>query len=257
MLDTIKPIKAESLKDICIKRFEELILSGRLPVGEKMPPERELAVQLGVSRPVIHEALVDIAAKGMVSMIPRVGTIVNDYRREGSVAMLTSLISYHNGRLEPKLLDSLLAMRLLFEKENARLAAVHRTRQQMEEFYETIKQEEAVDHDDIDLITEIDFNFHHLIAMATDNVSYPMLLNSFRPVYTSLSGQFFEVPEVVPEVFAFHREMVDALEVKDEQASVDIMHRMLVHGEDRLKDIISTQGGGYEHDPTKTGRSEN
>ena len=51
--------------------------------------------------------------------------------------------------------------------------------------------------------------------------------------------------------------MVDALELKDAQASVDIMHRMLVHGEDRLKDIISAQGGVYEHDPTKTGRSEN
>ena len=83
MQELLKPIRTESLKDIFIKRFEELILSGTFPVGQKLPSERELAFQLGVSRPVVHEGLVDLAAKGMVTLIPRVGTIVNDYRQEG------------------------------------------------------------------------------------------------------------------------------------------------------------------------------
>ncbi len=239
MLDMIKPVKAESLKTVCIKRFEELILSGKLPVGKKLPPERELAAQLGVSRPVVHEALVEIAAKGLVSMIPRIGTVVNDYRREGSVAILTSLIGFHNGQLYPKLLESLLAMRMLMEKENAKLAAVNRTREQMLQFKEIIKQEEEVDHKNIAQITEIDFDFHHLVAMATDNLSYPMLLNSFRPVYTSLSGQFFQDTDVIPVVFNFHKEMVDALEKQDDVKAVDVMHRMLIHGEERLREIIS------------------
>ncbi|MBW2220467.1 MAG: FadR family transcriptional regulator [Deltaproteobacteria bacterium] len=239
MLDMIKPVRTESLKAVCIRRFEELILSGKLPVGKKLPPERELAVQLGVSRPVVHEALVEIAAKGLVSMIPRIGTVVNDYRREGSVAILTSLISYHNGMLDPKLLESLLAMRMLMEKENAKLAASNRTSEQMLQFKEILKQEEKVDHKNIAQITEIDFDFHHLVAMATDNLSYPMLLNSFRPVYTSMSGQFFQDPDVIPEVFSFHKEMVDALEKKDGVKSVDVMHRMRIHGEERLREIIS------------------
>jgi DNA-binding FadR family transcriptional regulator len=104
MQELLKPIKSESLKDICVARLEELILSAKLPIGQKLPSERELALQLGVSRPVVHEGLVDLAAKGLVTMKPRVGTVVNDYRKEGSLFLLTALVNYHQGQLDPNLL---------------------------------------------------------------------------------------------------------------------------------------------------------
>ena len=119
MQELLKPIKSESLKDICVARFEELILSGKLTVGQKLPSERELALQLGVSRPVVHEGLVDLAAKGLVAMKPRVGTVVNDYRKEGSLSLLNSLVNYQQGRVDTDLLNSLLEMRMLFEVETA------------------------------------------------------------------------------------------------------------------------------------------
>jgi len=129
MQELLKPIRTESLKDVFINRFEKLILSGTFPVGQKLPSERELALQLGVSRPVVHEGLLDLAAKGLVTLIPRVGTIVNDYRKEGSLSLLTSLVNYHQGDLEPELLTSLLEMRFLFEVETARLTALNRTKE--------------------------------------------------------------------------------------------------------------------------------
>ena len=51
----IEPLHVESLKDACIARLEELILSGELKAGERLPAERNLAVRLGVSRPVLPE----------------------------------------------------------------------------------------------------------------------------------------------------------------------------------------------------------
>ncbi|MFZ5570806.1 MAG: FadR/GntR family transcriptional regulator [Thermodesulfobacteriota bacterium] len=239
MLDMLKPVKTRSLKEVCAHRLEEWILSGVLGVGQKLPPERELAQKLGVSRPVVHEALVDIAAKGLVSLIPRVGTVVNDYRREGSIALLTSLLTYHQGRLAPKLLDGLLAMRILFEVENARLAALNRTQEQLRSLREIILAEEAADPGDIDRLTRLDFDFHHLIAMATDNQSYPLLLNSFKPVYTNLSGQFFREPGVVPIVIAGHHELLDALAERNQQQAMAAMRRLLEHGEERLRVIIT------------------
>ena len=134
MQGLLKPIRTESLKEVFINRFEELILSGKISVGQRLPSERELAVQLGVSRPVVHEGLLDLAAKGLVTMIPRVGTIVNDFRKEGSLSLLTSLVNYHQGGLEPHLLGSLLEMRQLFEVESARLAAHHRNREHLSQF---------------------------------------------------------------------------------------------------------------------------
>ena len=75
-----------------------------------MTPERELAVMLRVSRPVVHEGLVDLAAKGLVTLIPRVGTLVNDYRKDGSLAFLASFLNTPEGKLEPGLLDNILSL---------------------------------------------------------------------------------------------------------------------------------------------------
>ena len=239
MLDGLGPVKTDSLKDVCIKRFEGLILSGAFAAGEKLPPERELAKRLGVSRPVVHEALVEIAAKGLVTITPRKGTMVNDFRRQGSVSLLISLLEYHDGKLDARLLDGLLTMRLLVEIENVRLAARHRSDAQLEEFNNILHQETTADHTDIENITQLDFEFHLIVAIATDNLLYPLLLNSFKPVYTNLSGHFFQDPTVVDVVFDFHKKIGAAIGDQDEQHAADLMHQMLSHGEDRLRKIIA------------------
>ena len=53
-----------------------------------------------MSRPVVHEGLVDLAAKGLVTLKPRVGTVVNDFRKEGSLAILNSIINYQQGEID-------------------------------------------------------------------------------------------------------------------------------------------------------------
>jgi len=235
MQELLGPIRTDSLKDVFIRRFEDLILSGKFPVGQKLPSERELALQLGVSRPVVHEGLVDLAAKGLVTMIPRVGTLVNDYRKEGSLSILTSLVNYHQGNLEPGLLVSLLEMRLLFEVETARLAALHRDRDQLESFRTLLLEEDRINQRDVGAICELDFDFHHLIALASGNHIYPLLLNSFRHCYANLAGQFFSDPTVLSIVFDFHKKMVKAIQDKNETSAARIMRRMLDHGAEHLK----------------------
>ncbi|MEN6475553.1 MAG: FadR/GntR family transcriptional regulator [Syntrophaceae bacterium] len=243
MKDMLKPIKTDSLKEVFIARFEELILSGKFAIGQKLPSERELAQQLGVSRPVVHEGLVDLQTKGLVSMRPRVGTVVNDYRSEGSLAILSSLIDYHQGRFEPKLLESLLAMRRLIEIETARLAAKNRTREHLAALDAIIKQEQRIDHDDIDTLTRLDYAFHHQIAMASANMVYPLFLNSFKEVYTNLSGQFFSDPRVAPAVKDSHKRIAQAIADKDAEAASMIMAKILTHGERHLKAVVARQGG--------------
>jgi len=238
MKEIFEPIKAARLKDVFIERFEELILSGKLAIGEKLPSERELALQLGVSRPVVHEGLIELTFKGLVSMKPRVGAVVNDYRKQGSLALLTSLLNYHRDGIEPNLLSSLLDMRKLIEVETARLAALNRSADQLRVLRDLLDREEAAGSGEIDRIAGLDFDFHHQIAMATGNMIYPLLLNSFRELYTSLSGRFFSDPKVVPEVFSFHRKLVEAIEKKNEKTAVKVMKCLLDHGEEHLQSML-------------------
>jgi GntR family transcriptional regulator, transcriptional repressor for pyruvate dehydrogenase complex len=235
MIELLKPLKTESLKEVFISRFEGLILSGKFSIGQKLPSERELALQLCVSRPVVHEGLVDLASKGLVSLKPRVGTVVSDYRREGSITLLNSLLNYHHGRLSPEILQGMMDMRRLLEKETARLGAVNRTDEQLEELKALASEELATRPSEIDKVIELDYRFHHLIAMASGNVIYSLFLNSLREVYTNLSGEFFADPGMAPAVSRFHIKMVGAFEKKDSISAVKIMNNILDHGEERLK----------------------
>ncbi|MEN6447530.1 MAG: FadR/GntR family transcriptional regulator [Syntrophaceae bacterium] len=238
MMQLLEPLKAESLKDVFITRFEDLILTGKIAIGERLPSERELALQLGVSRPVVHDGLVDLAAKGLVTMRPRVGTVVNDYRREGSLAILTSLINYQEGGLDPALLDSLLDVRELVEIETARLASVNRTKEHLRALRDILRKEKASQAGDVRNITGLDFSFHHTIGMASGNLIYPLLINSFKPVYMNFTSLFFSDPGVVPSTLSFHARLVEAISGKDSLRAVEIMTETLRHGEQHLRALL-------------------
>jgi DNA-binding FadR family transcriptional regulator len=235
MQEPLEPLQTNSLKEVFVQRFEDLILSGQIAVGQKLPSERELALQLGVSRPVVHEGLVVLEAKGLVKMVPRVGTVVNDFRSEGSLALLTSLVQYQQGRIEPELLESLLQMRLLFETEAARMAASARSEDQLAAFDDLLAQEAQADPADVKALSALDFQFHHLVSMASGNLVYPLLLNSFKGCYLNLARQFFTEPAVVSKVFDYHNQLVAAIASGDGLTAADIVTQMLKHGALHLK----------------------
>jgi DNA-binding FadR family transcriptional regulator len=234
----LQPIKIPSLKEACITQLEELILTGELQMGARLPSERDLAAQLNVSRPILHEALVDLESKGLLKITPRHGTRVNDFRRSGSLALLSSLLNYHNGNLDPHFSNNLIDMRLLIEMETARLAALHRTPAQLEEFRDLLQQEAQTSAEDLEALISLDFSFHLLIAIASGNLIYPLIINSFRSVYTSLTGAFFQRISdnlILQTVHTYHRQLVDAIERQDADVCANIMSEMLKHGESILK----------------------
>lgn len=233
----IQPLQVESLKDACISRLEQLILSGDLKAGEHLPAERDLALKLGVSRPVLHEALVDLAAKGLVTIQPRRGVVVNDYRQSGSMAILSSLLSYHQGEFDPAFTSSLFEMRMLVESETARLAALKTTPEQLARLLELVAAEKTADRNDIATLTRLDFDFHLQIGLASQNHIYPLILNSFNAVYTHFTGLFFEGchgSSVLDEVFNFHQQLVDSLHQGNPEDAARIMTALLAHGSKHL-----------------------
>lgn len=236
MPPSLAPLSVESLKDAFVSRFEHMILSGELSIGEKLPSERDLARQLGVSRPVVHEGLVDLVNKGLVTMTPRRGAVINDFRRKGSLSLLNSLVNYEGG-LDPSLLLGLLDLREVVEVEIARLAARRRSQVQLE-IIEGIVAAESDALQDAAAYGDLDFEFHLQLAMASANPVYPMLLNSFRPVYRHLTRRFFSITGSARETHRFHEAIAAAVGAGDENETVDTVGRMLAHGRRMLLSII-------------------
>jgi hypothetical protein len=73
----------------------------------------------------------------------------------------------------------------------------HRTDEHMAAFAELLRNEVNLGRSDLAAWTAIDFDFHHLIAIASGNLLLPLLLNSFRPLYTNLSSRFFSLNAAV------------------------------------------------------------
>ncbi|MBI9050591.1 MAG: FadR family transcriptional regulator [Anaerolineaceae bacterium] len=238
----VQQIQLPSLKEACVQQLETLILSGELRMGERLPPERDLAAQLNISRPILHDALVDLETKGLLEIIPRRGTYVSDYRRNGSLAILSSLLNYHDGSLNQELMGSMLEMRLLIESETGRLAAVNRTEEQLKEFQIILDDEKSTPCNEVQTLTNLDFAFHHLIAIASGNQIYPLILNSFRTVYTSITGDFFSKyydTSVIRTVHQFHQNIIEAIQRQDVEGTHQLMIKMLNHGETYLKGDVS------------------
>ncbi|MBN1119402.1 MAG: FadR family transcriptional regulator [Bacteroidales bacterium] len=239
MNDLFEPIKTDSLKDVFVSKFEQHILSGKLPIGEKLPSERELVNQLKISRSVVHAGLLDLAAKELITIKPGAGATVNDFKKEGSLSILLPLVNYHGLRLQASTQKDILAIRLLFETEAARLSAQNRTDQHLENLLKYISEEDNTEQINPKEIAELDFEFHLVIMEASGNFFFPLLLNSFKPIYLHLVELFYSNTSVYDTVLSFHKELYSAIEQQNETESKKIMTKLLKHGAEHLEQIIN------------------
>lgn len=223
-----------SLKETCLAAVETMILSGELGVGEKLLPERDFAAKLGVSRPVLHEALVELSLKGLVTISPRHGVIVNDFRKNGSMLLLDSLLTYQHFKLSENVWQNMFDFRRLIEGETAWLAAQKRTKEQLSKLNAILDEEDKIDCSSPEKLTELDFSYHLEIAQISGNIIYPLLINSFKEAYTSYTHAFFKnniCSPIIAEVFRYHSQLVHAITESKPDLAKEIMIAMLGHGQ--------------------------
>jgi DNA-binding FadR family transcriptional regulator len=236
--ENFSPILPRSLKDEFIERFETLILSGKFRPGDRVPSERDLGVLFGISRPVVHEGLRTLESRGLVTIESRKGVRVNDYRREGSIEMLLSILNFAGGRLSPTLFNGVLEMRLLFEVETAGLAAKRRSQENLAELRASLEHERAAGPMSARAVADIDFAFHISIAIASGNEIYPLLMNSFRRIYQDILEAFYADESVIGPVFTFHSRIAEAIEHRDEAGARGAMLELLNFSETNLRRIL-------------------
>ncbi len=172
-------IRNLSLTEMFVQQVENMILSGELSIGEKLPSARELSVQMGISRPVISAGLIELEKLGFLVIHPRRGAFVSDYRRKGTVETLMAIMRYNGGAMRQHEVRSLLQVRSVLE----RLC--------MEQVIETASDEElsalAPLLDSIgsarspESAAEAVFALHHELAALSGNMLLPLLYHSFKP----------------------------------------------------------------------------
>ncbi|HUO54427.1 MAG TPA: FCD domain-containing protein [Rhodoblastus sp.] len=176
------PLRTPKIADAVADHLEQLILEGALRPGEKLAPERELAVKLDVSRPSLREALDKLHARGLIET-NKAGNFVSRFLTP-MTDPLTALFQSSDQALK-----DYLEYRCLIEGEAARLAALRATDVERDAIARCLdKLRAAHDADNIAAEADIDAELHMLIYEAAHNL---VLLHIMRALYDMLRSDAF------------------------------------------------------------------
>jgi GntR family negative regulator for fad regulon and positive regulator of fabA len=185
-------------------RLVEAMLDGRFPPGSALPPERELAGLLGVTRPTLREALQRLARDGWLEIRQGRPTRVRDYWEEGGLGVLDA-IARHHGYLPEGFVEHLLEVRLLLAPTYARLA-VEAHPGEIAEFlapYERLADDPAV-------YAAADWDLHHRLTVASGNPVFVLILNGFSALSQTLALVYFRPAEARRASDGFYRGLLQA-----------------------------------------------
>lgn len=183
-----KKLSAPSLKELFVTELEGMILSGKLEIGAKLPPERELAESMQVSRAVVNSGIAEMEKKGFLVVKPRIGTFVADYRKYGTTETLVSIMHYNGGMLRDKEIRSTLEVRIIFMNLAATLAIDNASDEEIAALERYVHALEACN--DPEETASLIFEFSHELSFISGNSLLPLFFISFRDLVCNLWVRF-------------------------------------------------------------------
>ena len=163
--------------DIIIRHIRQKLMSGEMQPGMRLPAERKLAEEFGVSRGYVRAALQALEKYGIVETRPQSGTFIVGLDVNALDGLFADVL-----KLDAFDFASLAEMRAILEVNSARLCAERRTEEQLARIHDALlKYIEAFDQGDQSLIYAADFEFHRCIAAGSGNASLRSMLRLIAP----------------------------------------------------------------------------
>jgi GntR family transcriptional regulator, transcriptional repressor for pyruvate dehydrogenase complex len=228
-----------SVTSEAIEKVKEMILSGELQPGAKLPRENELAERLGVSRSSLREAVRALAALNVIETRQGDGTYVTSLTPE----VLLEVIGFGIDLVtDPSVLEVFEVRRFL--ETAATAAAASRISDDeltsLRECMDRMARAESVEE-----LVRIDEEFHHIVAGATNNTVLVALMDnlSSRTLRARLWRGVMQ-RGVVERTKEWHRAILEGLEARDPQlaTAADLMH--LAEGESWLRRALGRDVDG-------------
>jgi GntR family transcriptional regulator, transcriptional repressor for pyruvate dehydrogenase complex len=215
-------LRENTLSQRVVRQLETLLTGTQLQPGDRLPAERELARQFGVSRTVIREAVAALVAKGLLEVAAGSGTII---RRPSADFVAQSLALYLRSGQPHLDYANVHEARRTLEVEIAGLAAARRTDadlQQMQALLEAM----ATQYDTPDLYIANDVAYHRALALATHNPLFPLLLDSIVDIMLEVRRLGLRVPRNFESGKNHHQAIFEQVRAGN---SEEARHAMLAH----------------------------
>lgn len=185
-------------------RLVEAILDDSFPINSTLPPERELAEQLGVTRPTLREALQRLSRDGWLDIHHGKSTRVRDFWREGNLTILGTITRFQQ-YLPADFVANLLQIRLLLAPQYTRLAFQNNREKALE--YLQKRQDLP---DESGAFVEYDLNLHILFTILSENPIFTLIFNGFIDLYRITGDIYFSQTASRESSREFYRTLAEA-----------------------------------------------
>jgi GntR family transcriptional repressor for pyruvate dehydrogenase complex len=235
-----------------VNHIRNLIETGELQPGDRIPPEREFARKLRISRASLRTGIGYLAAMGVMDVRHGVGTFVADGPPEigkSSLNLLGTLRGFQSWQM--------FEARRILESELAALAAKRGCEQHMAALSEEVAEMYATMDDPMEYLIH-DVRFHRVIAQASGN---PILAALMEPITAALYDERRKTAERSSDLrqsAELHREIYRAIRSRSSSDARSVMERHLSMAES-AQDLepaadLSTSAGANRRDAAKKPR---
>jgi GntR family transcriptional repressor for pyruvate dehydrogenase complex len=187
----------------------------------KLPPEREFADRIGVSRTVLREAVRILVERGLLETRHGVGTIVREVGSDQFLEPLNLLL-----QLREISVDQLHQVRLILEIGIVKLAAVNATEEDLMGL-RSVLDAMSEKLDDIPAFVALDDDFHRALAQATHNPLLEVLAESIGTIMHAVRLKVHQFTLIYATAIPDHWEILTAVAERDPKAAADAMQRHL------------------------------
>ena len=207
------PIVRESVAEMVVRRILDMVKAGVLKAGDALPPERDLAVSLNVSRPSVREAMRGLAVLGVVRTRQGGGAYISDLGPDSLLGPLQFYLS-----LERMNIRELYDARSLIESDVARRAAINISDSDLARL-ETLLEAQGKTIGDAIAFRQSDFEFHEVIWIGSGNAFLKRIGESLNVLGLEFRKRASEKSGVLEQSLRDHRVLVDALKARNPDAA--------------------------------------
>jgi len=229
MQPPIEPLGTSSRVEGVADRLRDLILSGRLPAGDRLPNERDLAGALGVNRSSVREALRRLEFLELIEVRHGQGSFVRDLSESSALQVIEALLADPR-TVTRELLRQLLEFRRHVSLHIVELAALHRTDAQLERGRRLLEQERAAGSDPARALS-LDVEMNALLGEATGNLMYQLVSNLFTRLIERLGPIYYNASRDHQRSRETHTRLLDALAQRDAVLARSVLEQMLDYSE--------------------------
>lgn len=213
-----KRLQNGRLYEQIVEQIESQVIDGTLKAGDRLPPERDLATRFGVSRTAVREAVKALRGRGLIEVYPGRGTFVTNGT---SAALQHSLgLAMRMGRSDS--VANLIELREMMEPTIAGKAAERATAEQITEMERLVSRMDSV-LTKPDLFISADFQFHLILAEASQNHLLPTILTSVVDLLQQQRIQIFKADGGQARAQFHHKKILRMIKAKDSTAAFEAM----------------------------------